>query len=226
MKLNEKIAWYRRENKLSQEELAARVGVSRQAVSKWELGEASPDVGKLLALARAFGVTTDHLLNGEEAPERDTPPPQAASTAPPAPSQDALPNLPGFLGKMVRRWGWLAGIYLALEGAGVALVGFIARWFFGSMFSAATKASNQMMDVMGGFGMTGGWTYDGPPELEGAFMDALGIAPQTVPQASPLSEMGSFFLGVSTLILVIGLIMAAGGLILAWVLWKNGRNEG
>jgi Predicted transcriptional regulators len=38
MKLNEKIAWYRRERKLSQEELAARVGVSRQAVSKWELG--------------------------------------------------------------------------------------------------------------------------------------------------------------------------------------------
>ena len=38
MKLHEKIAWYRRRAKLSQEELAARVGVSRQAVSKWELG--------------------------------------------------------------------------------------------------------------------------------------------------------------------------------------------
>lgn len=39
MKLNEKIAYYRRDKKLSQEELAARVGVSRQAVSKWELGD-------------------------------------------------------------------------------------------------------------------------------------------------------------------------------------------
>ena len=48
-----------RQGKLSQEELAARVGVSRQAVSKWELGEAAPDINKLLALARAFGVTTD-----------------------------------------------------------------------------------------------------------------------------------------------------------------------
>ena len=38
MKLNEKIAYYRRDRKLSQEELAAQVGVSRQAVSKWELG--------------------------------------------------------------------------------------------------------------------------------------------------------------------------------------------
>lgn len=38
MKLNEKISYYRREQKMSQEELAAQVGVSRQAVSKWELG--------------------------------------------------------------------------------------------------------------------------------------------------------------------------------------------
>ena len=55
MKLHEKIAWYRRDRRLSQEELAAQTGVSRQAVSKWELGESSPDVNKLLALARAFG---------------------------------------------------------------------------------------------------------------------------------------------------------------------------
>ena len=49
MKLHEKIAWYRRDRRLSQEELAAQTGVSRQAVSKWELGESSPDVNKLLA---------------------------------------------------------------------------------------------------------------------------------------------------------------------------------
>ena len=39
MKLHEKIAWYRRDRRLSQEELAAQTGVSRQAVSKWELGD-------------------------------------------------------------------------------------------------------------------------------------------------------------------------------------------
>ena len=134
MKLNEKIAYYRRTKKLSQEELATHVGVSRQAVSKWELGEASPDIGKLLALSKAFGVTTDHLLNEDEEPERDAPPePESASTfqAPPPPPQDTPgSNLPGFIGKMVRRWGWLAGIYIALQGAGVALVGIIARWGF------------------------------------------------------------------------------------------------
>lgn len=51
MRLNEKIYYYRKAIKLSQEELAERVGVSRQSVSKWELGEATPEVEKLLALA-------------------------------------------------------------------------------------------------------------------------------------------------------------------------------
>lgn len=217
MKLNEKIAYYRRKAKLSQEELAARVGVSRQAVSKWELGEASPDIGKLLALAKAFGVTTDHLLNEDEELERPAPPrpaPEAPVSLPPPPpsGQGQFSNLPGFIGKMVRRWGWLAGVYIALQGAGVTLVGLIARWGFGSMFAA----SNQMMS---GFGMGGGWTYDGPPEMESAVMEALGVAPQ----ASPMSGVQGFFLGFATLILVIGLVMVIGGLILAYVLWKNGK---
>ena len=111
---------------MSQEELAARVGVSRQAVSKWELGEASPDIGKLLALAKAFGVTTDHLLNEDEDPEWAAPPAQSQEETPPPPPPPSqagqFSNLPGFVGKMVRRWGWLAGIYLALQGGGVGLV--------------------------------------------------------------------------------------------------------
>ena len=215
MKLNEKIAYYRRERRLSQEELAARVGVSRQAVSKWELGESSPEAGKLLALARELGVTVDHLLSEEESEPAELPrPAQGAPPPPEAPAQDPFAGLPGFLGKMVRRWGWLAGIYIALQGVGVALMGGLARWGFGSMFAA----SNQMMDSFGGYG---GWSYSGPPELEGAVMDALGIAPQV----SPLSGVQSFFLGVATLILVIGLAMIAGGLILAAVLKYGSKKE-
>lgn len=70
MKLNEKIYYYRKRAKLSQEELAAQVGVSRQAVSKWELGDATPELDKLAALAKAFRVTTDELLSEGE-PEAD-----------------------------------------------------------------------------------------------------------------------------------------------------------
>lgn len=119
---------------------------------------------------------------------------------------------------MVRRWGWLAGIYLALQGLGVTLVGAVARWGFGSMF----RTSNQMMSGLGGFGMGGGWTYSGPPELEGAVMDALGAA-QISPQASPFSGFESFAMGFATIILVVGIVMVAGGLILAYVLWKQGK---
>ena len=216
MKLNEKIAYYRWQGKLSQEELAAQVGVSRQAVSKWELGEAAPDINKLLALARAFGVTTDHLLDEGAEPERPAPPVQPREETPPPPPQAAPgASLPGFIGRMVRRWGWLAGVYIALQGLGVTLVGALARWGFGSMF----RTQNQLMGGMGGFGLSGGWTYDGPPELEGAVMDALGVAPQ----ASPFSGFESFVMGFATIILLIGIVMIVGGLILAYVLWKQGK---
>ena len=66
MKLNEKILYYRKAAKLSQEELAVQIGVSRQAVSKWELDAAMPEIDKLLALARIFGVTTDELLSEDD----------------------------------------------------------------------------------------------------------------------------------------------------------------
>lgn len=56
---------YRKKNGLSQEELAEKIGVSRQAVSKWERGEASPDTDNLILLAQIYGVTLDELLTGK-----------------------------------------------------------------------------------------------------------------------------------------------------------------
>ncbi|MCH5325337.1 MAG: helix-turn-helix transcriptional regulator [Eubacterium sp.] len=59
----------RKEHSLSQEQLAEKIGVSRQAVSKWERAEASPDIENLSALAKLYGVTIDVLVNGEEETE-------------------------------------------------------------------------------------------------------------------------------------------------------------
>lgn len=53
----------RKENGLSQEALAAKLGISRQAISKWERAEASPDTDNLMALAELYGLTLDALLN-------------------------------------------------------------------------------------------------------------------------------------------------------------------
>lgn len=60
----ERLYQLRRERGLSQEELANQLGVSRQAVQKWESGVAQPTVDKLSALAGYFGVTLDWLVNG------------------------------------------------------------------------------------------------------------------------------------------------------------------
>ena len=59
---------YRKLHNLSQEELAEKIGVSRQAVSKWERSEASPDTDNLMLLAELYGVTLDELLRGEDEP--------------------------------------------------------------------------------------------------------------------------------------------------------------
>lgn len=62
MEFGEKLRTLRREKGLSQEELAAMVGVSRQALSKWEAGQSRPELDKLLALSDVFSVTMDSLV--------------------------------------------------------------------------------------------------------------------------------------------------------------------
>lgn len=56
----------RKKSGLSQEDLASKLGLSRQAVSKWERAEASPDTDNLICLAKLYGVSLDELLNTEE----------------------------------------------------------------------------------------------------------------------------------------------------------------
>lgn len=58
---------------MSQEELAAALGVSRQSVSKWETGAATPELDKVAALAALFGVTMDELVLGEARTAQETP---------------------------------------------------------------------------------------------------------------------------------------------------------
>ena len=65
MILADKIIRLRKKNGWSQEELAEKMNVSRQAVSKWESAQTIPDLGKILLLSALFGVTTDYLLKDE-----------------------------------------------------------------------------------------------------------------------------------------------------------------
>ena len=65
MILADKIMAERKKNGWSQEELAEKIGVTRQAVSKWEGAQSTPDLQKLLQMSNVFGVTADYLLKDE-----------------------------------------------------------------------------------------------------------------------------------------------------------------
>lgn len=93
MTLGQRISTYRKTLGISQEELGARLGVSRQAVSKWETGAAAPDMENLLALAREFGVSVAELTQTPE------PTPRNAPEAAESPASSSPPR---------RRGGWIA----------------------------------------------------------------------------------------------------------------------
>lgn len=96
----DRLVQFRREAGFSQEELATRLGVSRQAVSKWERAESSPDTDNLLALARLYSVSLDELVGHTPAPRqslepcREEPEPEPAPfPAPSAGMEEAAPFL-------------------------------------------------------------------------------------------------------------------------------------
>ena len=73
MKFEEKIYELRRQAALSQEQLAEKLNVSRQAVSRWEQGTVLPDTSNIVELSKIFGVSTDYLLNDEYGSDQDIP---------------------------------------------------------------------------------------------------------------------------------------------------------
>ncbi|HJB47721.1 MAG TPA: helix-turn-helix domain-containing protein [Candidatus Mediterraneibacter surreyensis] len=62
--LGEVLKKYRTDNKMTQEFVAESLGVSRQAVSKWEQGTSEPSTSNMIALAKLYGVTPEELLKG------------------------------------------------------------------------------------------------------------------------------------------------------------------
>lgn len=67
MEFNNKLYELRKQKGFSQEELANRLNVSRQTVSKWEVGESSPDMEKLVAISELFDISLDELVLDKEA---------------------------------------------------------------------------------------------------------------------------------------------------------------
>lgn len=65
MDFSQKLMELRRSKGMSQEQLGEKLGVTRQTISKWELGQTTPEMEKLAAISELFGITTDELIKGE-----------------------------------------------------------------------------------------------------------------------------------------------------------------
>ena len=73
MQLSDKIVGLRKSNGMSQEDLAEKLNISRQSISRWEMGSALPDATNILQLSKLFSVTTDYLLNDDYKSDNDLP---------------------------------------------------------------------------------------------------------------------------------------------------------
>jgi len=263
MKLSDKIYHCRKKAGLSQEALAEKIGVSRQAISKWETGEAAPEISKLPLLARTFDVTADWLLDDTAEPEADGTEADAQqggaedfSSVDPAgapsghpyteegcmdadnvrPSAPAYPgwidHLPGFLGRMLKKYGWLFGVRMAISGALFTAMGFVAK----AMSSAMTNSFNGMVDGMFPATHNAGVTfYDNAGNIVDPSQFGLStsdLAAMGLGGSSGYSPFGGMNITASmtdpfdimcNFIIVIGLVLLIGGALLAWYLKKKGQ---
>lgn len=228
MKLNEKICWCRKHAALSQEELAARLGVSRQSISKWETGEASPEISKLPLLAQAFGVTTDWLLSEdgipEEAPVTETAEqPQAAGSSWPQWVED----MPRFISRAIKKYGWLYGVRTAAGGGLFALFGVFMRVLTSAFIRGTTSGFDS------GFNSGGITWYDAAGNITSApynadeVLSAIGMG-SSVPGLgfdSVTSTADSMFGMMSGFVIFIGLVIMAAGIVIAVLLRRWGQER-
>lgn len=133
MNTADRIQSLRKAKGISQEELADIIGVSRQAVSKWESEQSTPDVEKIILLSDYFGTTTDYLLRGIE-PVKEN-----------AQKRDAMPFF--LIGTMINALGLLLAIAVWIErqvswsvGAGLSIMALGTTVF---LFGQLTDSRNR-----------------------------------------------------------------------------------
>lgn len=192
MTMGEKIQDLRRRSGMSQDALAEQLGVSRQAVSKWERDEAVPEADKIVSLAKAFHVSTDYLL-------MDEPAPQAAPAQPQPNSTHAFFRQ---LERYARRHGYKGGFVLSGVGALVCAISLGLRAITNSMVSGMAGSFDSIAGgMLGGFGSG----FEGVP----GYSDMVGGFQQSMGQMNNFaSGMGNMFL----IGLIPGIALIAAGI--------------
>ena len=135
MSLADKITLLRKKQGWSQIDLADRLDVSRQSVSKWEMGQAVPELDKIIKLSELFDVTTDYLLKDNAADSPPPPEPEQEPEPQPQPEQEPVPvpEAPAKTLKKILIWA-AAAIFV------LSIVIIIAAVTFNYMPNSATSA--------------------------------------------------------------------------------------
>lgn len=117
----EKLTNLRKSRGWSQEELGERLGVTRQTVSKWELGATTPEMEKLAAMSELFGISVDELVKGGSVLEEPKQPQSAGGR----------PRLVNGEYKSAKTWRGIPVVHINLKGKakGVIAIGLIAKGF-------------------------------------------------------------------------------------------------
>lgn len=197
MNLSEKIVYYRKRAGMSQETLAEKLGVSRQAVSKWETGETVPELNKIVLLCKVFGISTDELLLEEtedEMRQEEEQPPQTASAS------NWVESVPGVIGRLLRRYGWLAGVYIAVSGLPLTLLGAAARSISKGMMNSFNASLPSMLGDLSGQAVY----------ING---ELVRMGTSSAP-FNPVAALGGLIMGI-------GVMMMVGGTALAVALKKK-----
>ena len=209
MKLNDKIYYCRKKSGLSQEELAERLGVSRQSVSKWETGAALPEIDKLTTLAAVFGVTTDWLLSDaepEEESEREKTEEKRSNPYNPSAYPEWMDRAPHFIASLLRRFGWLFGVYVSVVGAIMMGFGGIAKLMTSFMVDSFTSSTSSMTQ---GFGDP----FFSPTD---PFFDSFVEESARMVENNPVTVIANIFL-------IIGAVVVVGGIVLAIILKRYSK---
>ena len=203
MTLSEKITHCRKKAMLSQEALAEKIGVSRQAVSKWETGESLPELGKIASLARALNTSVDWLLSSEE-PQGEPLAQEKTSAEYP----EWTDRIPEFFRKLIYRYGWLFGIGVSISGTIFAAIGLLVQYI-----------SNQMLSGFKNTALGFGGIYE---QLGGTYGDIPG-SPVTgllenMTANDPVSIIGKCSV-------IFGVVLIVAGVLLAILLKNHGRKR-
>ena len=181
MKLAEKILELRKRHGLSQEALAELLGVSRQAISKWENGDATPEIFKIRLIAQTFGVTSDWLLSEEgfNEPIQEIEKNKLSQENNQAFVPDWVDHLPNALDNLIKKFGWLAGFYVIMAGIGSMAMGGLSIFITNRMFA--------------------------PTGMDSFFMDDL-MAVEMLAN-NPVHIMGKFMIGVGIILVIVGIVL-------------------